>query len=71
LFVPQILFSGFFIRTSLIPIYMRWAQYLCSLKYAINLLLIIEFGTCDDQVSFGLICLFVSCLRRRATQHEF
>lgn len=44
IFVPQLLFSGFFIRTSLIPIYLRWAQYLCALKYALNLILITEFS---------------------------
>ena len=32
LFVPQLLFAGFFIKTSQIPIFLRWAQYLCSLK---------------------------------------
>jgi ABC-type multidrug transport system ATPase subunit len=50
--VPQILFAGFFIRTNQIPIWMRWAQYLCSLKYGINLFLINEFASfrqsCDD-----------------------
>lgn len=44
LFVPQILFSGFFIRTELIPVWLRWAQYLCSLKYGLNLILINEFA---------------------------
>jgi len=43
LFVPQMLFAGFFIRTSLIPVFLRWAQYLCSLKYAMNLVLLTEF----------------------------
>ena len=28
LFVPQILFAGFFIRISQIPVFLRWAQYL-------------------------------------------
>ena len=44
LFVPQMLFVGFFIRTSNIPIFLRWAQYLCSLKYAMNLILLTEFN---------------------------
>lgn len=44
LFVPQLLFAGFFIKTSQIPVFLRWAQYLCSLKYAIDLILIIEFS---------------------------
>ena len=44
IFVPQILFAGFFIQSSQIPAWLRWAQYLCSLKYGINLLLLVEFG---------------------------
>ena len=51
LFVPQLLFAGFFIRLSQIPIFLRWAQYLCSLKYAMNLILYTEFDpklpSCD------------------------
>ena len=35
----QMLFAGFFIRTSQIPVFLRWAQYVCVLKYSINLLL--------------------------------
>ena len=44
LFVPQILFSGFYIRTSQIPSWLSWAQYLCSLKYGMNLFVLNEFG---------------------------
>ena len=36
LFVPQILFGGFFIRTSLIPVWLRWAQYVCGMKYGVR-----------------------------------
>lgn len=43
LLVPQILFSGVFLRVSLIPSWLRWAQYTCFLKYTINLLTIEEF----------------------------
>ena len=43
IFVPQILFGGFFIKIAQIPGWIRWAQYLCSLKFAINLHMIIEF----------------------------
>eukprot|EP01033_Poteriospumella_lacustris_P001267 gene1266-923_t len=39
----SMLFVGFFIRTSLIPVFLRWAQYLCSLKYAMNLIILTEF----------------------------
>eukprot|EP01036_Dinobryon_divergens_P026163 gene26163-34779_t len=43
LFVPQILFGGFFIRTSLIPVWLRWAQYVCGMKYGMNLVFMNEF----------------------------
>ena len=48
LFVPQFLFAGIFIPTSLIPDYLSWAQYLCSLKYGINLLTLAEFADIPD-----------------------
>lgn len=44
LFVPQLLFSGFFIRTEQIPVWLRWAQWITSLKYALNIALINEFS---------------------------
>eukprot|EP01052_Picozoa_sp_SAG31_P022374 SAG31_NODE_1777_length_7299_cov_60.190694_2_plen_213_part_00 len=50
-FVPQLLFAGFFIRVADIPAFLRWCQYLCSLKFAINLAMIVEFGRpCDVEV---------------------
>ena len=42
--VPQIMFAGFFIKSTQIPIWLRWAQYLCSLKFAMNLFTLTEFG---------------------------
>lgn len=47
-YVPQVLFAGFFIRTSQIPVFMRWAQYLCGMKYAMNLALLNEFRETSD-----------------------
>ena len=46
LFVPQMLFAGFFVAPSLIPVWLRWAQYLCSLTYAVRLVLVAEFSDC-------------------------
>lgn len=43
-FVPQLLFAGFFIKTEQIPVFLRWCQYLCSLKYGMNLYILTEFG---------------------------
>lgn len=45
LFVPQILFAGFFIKMSQVPVFLRWVQYLCALKYAMNLILMVEFDS--------------------------
>ena len=49
IFVPQIMFSGFFIRMELIPVWLRWIQHIIPLKYAVNLATIAEFGwpSCD------------------------
>uniref|UniRef100_A0A7S1Y021 ABC-2 type transporter transmembrane domain-containing protein n=1 Tax=Phaeomonas parva TaxID=124430 RepID=A0A7S1Y021_9STRA len=39
----------FFIRTEQIPVWLRWAQYLCALKYTMNILVVIEFGDCEHE----------------------
>jgi ABC-2 type transporter len=44
LFVPQMLFSGFFVVPELIPVWLRWARYLCSLTFAVRIGLKAEFG---------------------------
>ena len=44
LFLPQMLFAGFFISMSEIPSWLWWLQYCCGLKYGMNLLLINEFS---------------------------
>lgn len=44
IFVPQLLFAGFFVSISAIPEAIRWVQYLCSLKFGLNIAMIIEFG---------------------------
>ena len=48
IFVPQILFAGLFIKIDQIPAWIRWAQYLCSLKFGMDLFLVNEFsgGAC-------------------------
>jgi len=48
LFVPQMLFAGFFVASDLIPIWLRWCQYLCSLTYSLRIILEAEFGTCEE-----------------------
>lgn len=44
LFVPQMLFAGFFVSPELIPVWLRWARYLCALTYAVRIALVNEFG---------------------------
>lgn len=46
LFVPQFLFAGFFVTPSLIPSWLRWLRYLCTLTYSIRIGLVGEFESC-------------------------
>jgi hypothetical protein len=57
LFVPQMLFAGFFVKPDLIPIWLRWARYLCSLTYAVRLLLIEEFEDCGTNEMAQMNCI--------------
>jgi ABC-type multidrug transport system permease subunit len=41
--LPQMLFSGLFVPINSIPTSLRWVQYICPLKYAINVLGVVEF----------------------------
>merc|ERR1719284_1767977 len=47
--VPQILFTGIFVSINLIPRCLRWIQYGCALKYALNLVVIVEFADLDER----------------------
>lgn len=53
LFIPQLLFAGFFVPPDFIPSWLRWAQYLCSLTYAVRLALDAEFGDCAADGRFS------------------
>ena len=48
LFVPQMLFAGFFVAPELIPAWLRWARYLCSLTYSVRIGLVEEFDNRSD-----------------------
>jgi len=47
IFVPQILFAGVFVQLEQVPVFLRWVQWTCSLKYAVNLFSLVEFADCD------------------------
>jgi len=53
LFIPQLLFAGFFVPPEFIPSWLRWAQYLCSLTYAVRLALDAEFRECAEDEEFN------------------
>lgn len=53
LLVPQMLFSGFFVGTELIPIWLRWCQYICFFTYSIRLAIIYEFSNCEGAAFFA------------------
>lgn len=45
--VPQFYFSGLFISIDLVPGWVAWAQYICSLTYAARIGFAYEFGNCE------------------------
>ena len=55
LFIPQMLFAGFFVAPDLIPAWLRWAQYMCSLTYGTRIGLVAEFGDCETEACTGLL----------------
>jgi ABC-type multidrug transport system permease subunit len=52
LFVPQLLFAGFFVPTGFIPVWLRWVQYVCSLTYAVRIAVEAEFRDCASNENF-------------------
>ena len=50
LFVPQMLFAGFFVAIQLLPKWMQWVQYICSLTYGVRLGLLAEFEECANDL---------------------
>lgn len=49
--IPQMYFSGVFIAIDLLPDWVAWAQYLCSLTYASRLSFAYEFSSCEPGVA--------------------
>lgn len=62
LFVPQLLFAGFFIATERVPLVLRWCQWLCAIKYAMNLVLITEFDADNASCKSSFMAAF-NCAR--------
>jgi len=52
-FMPQIIFSGFFIPPELIPVWLRWLNWVFPLVYAVKIVVVAQFytsGVCDGIV---------------------
>ena len=47
LFTPQMLFSGFFVATDLIPSWLKWAPYVCTMTYSTRIAVVDEFDDCS------------------------
>ena len=61
--VPQLLFAGFFISINQVPEVLQWVQYVCALKFAINLGSIIEFDEICNEPNVSLTTA-VACKQR-------
>lgn len=56
-FVPQILFAGFFIKMEQVPVVLRWLQYICGLKWGMNIAQANEFGSWGANVENSKVIL--------------
>jgi ABC-type multidrug transport system ATPase subunit/ABC-type multidrug transport system permease subunit len=62
IFMPQILFSGFFVPPDLIPVWLRWLQYIFPLTYAVKLVMVAQFAdTCNGLVPNYCDGTFIRC----------
>jgi len=53
MFMPQILFSGFFIPPDLMPVWLAWIPYICPLTYGVRIVVVSEFdGRCLEGESY-------------------
>jgi ABC-type multidrug transport system permease subunit len=54
--LPQMLFVGYFVSPELIPVWLRWIQYICPMTYATRILLVSEFQTCEESFLSKIYC---------------
>lgn len=60
LYAPAVLCARGSIKISQIPAWLRWAQWLCSLKFTLNLVMGTEFAECAQQdTQIGADCAFL------------
>ena len=56
LFTPQMLFSGFFVAPDLIPVWLKWAPYVCAMTYSTRIVVVEEFENCSDDPAELINC---------------
>lgn len=56
LFVPQLLFAGFFVAPALMPSWLSWARYLFALTYSVRVALVLEFGDGCGSETADIMC---------------
>jgi hypothetical protein len=56
LFMPQMLFIGYFVTPNLIPVWLRWLQFLCPAAYAVRIILVDEFYQCSSNFFEQMNC---------------
>jgi ABC-type multidrug transport system ATPase subunit len=66
-FLPQLLFSGLLTDVQLIPPWLNWLEYLCYLKYCLNLAFLIE---CDDYLHMNPVPAEISKLANQNSINE-
>ena len=54
--MPQMLFIGYYVVPELIPVWLRWLNYLSPMTYSTRILLIDEFYQCSDNPFQSLSC---------------
>lgn len=54
--LPQMLFVGYFVSPELIPVWLRWIQYICPMTYATRILLVADFYECSDDFVEKIFC---------------
>ena len=57
--MPQLLFSGFFVTPALMPGFLRWLQYGCTLTFAMRIVTVEEFSHCSDNFFEQQSCTFL------------
>ncbi|CAB9512480.1 Putative white-brown complex homolog protein 30 [Seminavis robusta] len=68
LFIPQLLFSGFFVIPSMIPSWIRWQRYIFPLTYGLQIAMLEEFDDCGSPAGRANCRLLIESIEADADQ---